>query len=887
MMKSPTIFSFTPSLMNAADLESIFVQRKATAADLVDRIRESVLTPTKHHSLIIGARGMGKTHLVSLVYHRVQAMVDLHDRILIAWLREEEWGITSFLKLLLRILRAIDSADPAIQKQIEALYELSSADAEQAAMSLLTEIIGERTLLLITENLDDLFKGLGEQGQQQLRAFLQNSGCCTILATAPRLFNGVQSRNKPFYGFFRPVRLQELTAAEAVQLLIRIASLREQTELVSFLKTPMGKARVQAVEHLAGGNPRIYVIFAEFLSRESLEELVQPFMALLDALTPYYQSRMQYLSAQQREIVEFLCDRKYPATVKDIAQRCFITSQTTSSQLKELKEKGYVTVESIGRESFYALQEPLMRICLGMKKERDSTLKFMVDFLRAWYSKDELDMLHQKISDGFMQEYLELALQANITIEQDPRVAIYLYQTKEYSDLGLFKEALQYTQKLIAIRGSAEDWIQQAHVLVQSEQWAEALNSCENALNIGSGSSLLWFMHGLCLSELCRYEEALRSYSKSIEMESDWHVIFYAQGISLSMLDRKEDAVYSFDQAIKFKPDDFILWRNRGNLLCELDRQDEAVYSFDQAIKFKPDDPCLWLFRGFSLEVLKNHEEAINSFDKAIQLKADFVDFLWELRGLSLLNLGQFKESLASFDKAISLQSNNHETWFRRGVSLRELEHHQEAIASYDRAIQLKSDHHDAWSYRGDSLFNLGSYQEAIDSFEKAIKINPNDLDTVISHSELLLATNRWNEGTEEMKDILNRLQQSNESYHGDIEPVLRGLLTQDSSHWKTRIADLISWFEPFPIAITNGLVSACKKLISPLISDTAANLWHDTWHELTHHLPEYQLPLRLLTTALHYKQKPDDPKVWMELSIEERKILQQALGIDSVEPRD
>jgi Cdc6-like AAA superfamily ATPase len=78
MMKSPTIFSFTPSLMNAADLESIFVQREAIASDLVDRIRESVLTSTKHHSLIIGARGMGKTHLVSLVYHRVQAMADYY-----------------------------------------------------------------------------------------------------------------------------------------------------------------------------------------------------------------------------------------------------------------------------------------------------------------------------------------------------------------------------------------------------------------------------------------------------------------------------------------------------------------------------------------------------------------------------------------------------------------------------------------------------------------------------------------------------------------------------------------------------------------------------------------------------------------------------------------
>jgi tetratricopeptide (TPR) repeat protein len=694
MMKSPTVFSFTPSLMNAADLESIFVQREAIAANLVDRIRESVLTPTKHHSLIIGARGMGKTHLVSLVYHRVQAMADLQERILIAWLREEEWGITSFLKLLLRILRAIDSSEPAIQQRIEALYELSSAEAEQAAMSLLTEIIGDRTLLLITENLDDLFKGLGEQGQQQLRAFLQNSGCCTILATAPRLFNGVQSRTKPFYGFFRPVRLQELTAAEAVQLLIQIASLREQTELVSFLKTPMGKARVQAVEHLAGGNPRIYVIFAEFLSRESLEELVQPFMALLDALTPYYQSRMQYLSAQQREIVEFLCDRKYPATVKDIAQRCFITSQTTSSQLKELKEKGYVNVESIGRESFYALQEPLMRICLGMKKERDSMLKFMVDFLRAWYSKSELNTLRQRISDGFMQVYLDLALQESNTTEQDPRIAVYLEQMQDCFDRCFFDDSLQYAQKLILLRGSASDWIRKAVILNKLDRYQEAITNFENALIIEPNNNIALEMH-------CYLQKSLNLDTKKI-----------------------------------------------------------------------------------------------------------------------------------SIDKELT--------------------------------------------------FN---YMKMVDAYKYIVKLDSSDTSSRISLAHLLLATNLWDEGSEAMKDILNIFKKSSASYPSNIEInieiVIERLITQDSSQWKTRITDLISWFEPFPSTIITGLVYSCQEIISPFISDTTATLWHDTWHELAHHLPEYQLPLRLLTTALHYKQKPDDPRVWMELSIEERKILQQALGLD------
>jgi Cdc6-like AAA superfamily ATPase len=76
--KSPTVF-FTPSLMNAIELETILVQREALVTDLVERIRESVLTSSKHHALVIGTRGMGKTHLVSPVYHRIQAMADLQD----------------------------------------------------------------------------------------------------------------------------------------------------------------------------------------------------------------------------------------------------------------------------------------------------------------------------------------------------------------------------------------------------------------------------------------------------------------------------------------------------------------------------------------------------------------------------------------------------------------------------------------------------------------------------------------------------------------------------------------------------------------------------------------------------------------------------------------
>ncbi|MEO9126250.1 MAG: ATP-binding protein, partial [Microcoleus sp.] len=205
-MKNTLISRFTPSLMAPETLEAILVQRHTLANYLVENIRESALTANKHYQLLIGPRGIGKTHLVSLIYHRISKMEDLQDKLLIAWLREEEYGIASFLDLLIAILRAIGKEYPAeyqaqLHDAVEGLYE-SPENAESVAALLLRDFIGNRVLLLIVENLDDVFSGLGDIGQKQFRAYLQTYGFLTILATSQSLFDGIESRDKPFYGFF-------------------------------------------------------------------------------------------------------------------------------------------------------------------------------------------------------------------------------------------------------------------------------------------------------------------------------------------------------------------------------------------------------------------------------------------------------------------------------------------------------------------------------------------------------------------------------------------------------------------------------------------------------------------------------------------------------------
>ncbi|UVH57146.1 hypothetical protein NWF24_30625 [Variovorax paradoxus] len=407
---------FTPSMMQPETLQQMLVQRQPLIDACYDDIVHSVTTRAKHHYLFVGPRGIGKTHLISLLHHRLSTSKEIRERGLIAWMREEEWGVTSFFELVLRILRMLDQQAPGldIAARTAALYELTLKQAEVQGTSLLQEVLADKTLVVLLENLDDLFDQLGDAGQRQFRAFIQNHPQLVLVATTPALFAGVSLQKSPFYGFFDIQALKAFSLEDVVDLLQKIAVERGDSALADFIETQEGRARIRAVHHLAEGNPRIYVIFAQFLSREALDELVQAVMHTLDELTPYYQARMKELSGQQRKIVEYLVSYRGAAPVKQIAKACFITHQTCSGQLKQLREKRYVRSIEEGRESYYELTEPLMRLCMEVKQQRGEPIGLFVEILRIWYTEAELyrwlneDGTKGRIEEQYVRRALDL-----------------------------------------------------------------------------------------------------------------------------------------------------------------------------------------------------------------------------------------------------------------------------------------------------------------------------------------------------------------------------------------------------------------------------------------------------------------------------------------------
>jgi len=432
MHNSLPISAYTPSNTEPEILEKIFVQRHKLLEKTVNWCAESINTDKKNHLLFIGPRGSGKTHFISMVVNRLRNKPELQETMIIIWLGEDD-VITSLVDLSLAIIEQLVKTDPESFNK-DCLEQARGQKPERVADIILhsiSEQIGKRTILLVKENMSDVFSGLKESGQKKLRAYLQENNHIAILASSQQLFSGVSSRDEAFFGFFDIHHLKVLEVEDAKQLISNIVALNEDQPLVDFLASPQGCYRVRALHHLAGGNHRLYVELAAFLSAESLDDFVSALSKLADNLTPYFQERVRSLPPQQARIVQKLCELQGATPVKTIAEETFIGERSVAKQLGELAKSGYVISHKRGKQSYYEMADPLMRLALQVKNSQGKPLKMVASLLRTWFSDAELQASAEKVN-GLSSDYRMAALYMDKSI----LVAIN-HQIEEQISLGI------------------------------------------------------------------------------------------------------------------------------------------------------------------------------------------------------------------------------------------------------------------------------------------------------------------------------------------------------------------------------------------------------------------------------------------------------------------
>ena len=910
-MQDSFLSSFTPSLMSPQDLEAIFVQRENLVEDLIAGVRESATTKNKHYRLLIGMRGIGKTYTIALLYHRLKESTELQDKLLIAWLKEEEWGVSSWLDLQIRIFQALSNSYPQeyrdkLATDVEALYQLSPEEATARGEIILKEFTGKRTLLILTENFDEILKGLGDTGQKKFRAYLQNKSFITVVATAQNLSNDFKSKKRAFYGFFNTDNLNKLSLDEVSNLLTKIAQLQEDVELFKFIRSQTGRDRIKAIHHLAGGNHRVYIIFSQFLTRDSLDDLVQPVMQTLDELTPYYQARMQWLSTQQRKIIELLCDRRHAVPVKEIAQRCFISHQTASSQLKDLLNKGYVVKETQGRESFYELLEPLMRICLETKKQHGEPIKLFIDFLRIWYTKEELWQRYLSLPEKaeIEREYLRQAMNISLThreinIELYSKIKNYISQLNKLELENIFNNADKND-----VDNNA--WLEIGVILYDVKRYKEAIKAFDIGINSNPNNIDLWRNKAEALFKLNLDEENLYVHDSLILLEPDNSKHWNNKGVVLGRLERRNEELIAYENALKANSKDINSLNNKGLCLMRKQQYKQAIQMFEEVIKLDPNNVSAWNDRSRSLFFIGELDKAIDCVNKALAIDPLYYN-AWINKGLILHDIKSDEESIIAFKKAIQINTKKTEGYLCLVYILSNLERYEEALMYCEHLIDIDPDNIAGWSIKcriqfktntlisaeklielqpldinfwclkGGITYYLKDYSESIKSLDKVLEIDATSYDAYFLKVEPLFQLKKWQAGFESLEHGLSLSKSSNESYEKNSKEIITIIFEskQSKQAWGEHIEVLIKLYDKYQSLsiLKKGITENIPNLLSKMVSNKAARTWLEVWQEVAGDQPELEIALRWLKTAVEYKETKGDSKVLLQLPKEERDL--------------
>lgn len=770
------VSQYSPGNCTPEFLEKILVGRHELLGRMETKVIRAIESGAGHHWLLVGPRGVGKTHLLAMLRNRIVANDALRDKAIIAYMCEEERGVATFLDWVVAILNAFvrwQTGPENLEDRLAELAQLPLGQVDRKAERLLIDSISGRILFLVVENLGEIFsekRGFGREGQQRFRDLIQQHGNWLVIASTQSLFEDIRSQDGPFYGFFQIEHLPMLTADQAVRLLEELARHDGRTDLVEYILSPPGRGRVRAIHEITGGNPRLLVIFYQFIDGDSIEQLAVPFQEMVDNLTSFYQEQLNRLSALQEKIVHFLCEKRSAAPVKDIARNCFCQPQSVAVQLGRLEEESFVQKTIVGRESHYELREPLMRICFEVKRNQGFPIRLFVDFLGRFYSVAELERqyraahllnaLHRAnnalIESHSIGKELAYITAAVSTYHPDRLNDFFSIPTEPQLGSEVVEKELGVLMQCNDFRGAARlaevasgYQLSNSNVLLMQVRANQSLGYVEKASHCLTELLRLEPENSAAWSEKAKIERAHRDYDcerktllKCLELDCD--EIEIRLRIIVNYFERKDidgaikETEYLVRIAENFEPPWVILG------LLRLSRKDfeGSVTALENAVRIRPNCAKNIAHLARALDNIGETGQALEKLRKALALEPTDDEILSEYITL-LIKSGQHSLASDEAEKWTSISPGSGAAWFAVGKLQGIYGKLEQARNTFIKSLDIQPANRLAWHLLGTIEGQLGNEHVALKCFDQANLLDSSDSANWMCHGVALIALSR------------------------------------------------------------------------------------------------------------------------------------------------
>ena len=387
-----TIRTFNPGTFQS-DEEIIrqFVVRQRELGVLLDILQRNIKAFFYHPVLIVAPRGQGKTMLLARVAAALNTDAELSEHFLPVRFMEESHEIFNFedfwLETLFYLARESAEHDSALAEELQEAHadlakrwdEEALVDHARATVLEAVDRLGKK-LVLMVENMQDLYENANDDFSRQLGGALQSESQIILLATATNHFGGLDDAEQPLFELFLTIGLEPLDTEEC----------RRLWKVVS--GDEVSGRDIRPLQILTGGSPRLLVIVAEFAQHRSLSQLMEELVQLIDDHTEYFRGHLEALPKTERRVYLAVIDLWQASSTGEIAARARMDVRTVSALLGRLVDRGMVIVDVSGKKRLYAAAERLYSIYYKLRRERDdaAVVSGLIHFMVAFYSEEEM-----------------------------------------------------------------------------------------------------------------------------------------------------------------------------------------------------------------------------------------------------------------------------------------------------------------------------------------------------------------------------------------------------------------------------------------------------------------------------------------------------------------
>ena len=596
------IKKYNPGFLSDDEIVASFCIRKAEFAALLESLHASDGNANAH-SLVVGPRGSGKTHLLLRVVAEVRRDARLSGFYPIVF-AEESYEVATVGEFWLECLNHLAEQAPEVESVgLRLSYNdlRATPDDRDLADRCLGTILDfadrhKKRLLLTVENLNMLFADIADpDAGWRLRHTLQTEPRIVLLGSATSRFDEIDHPDHALYDLFRVMTLQALDTEECDTLWSALSG------------QPRGSQPIRPLQILTGGNPRLIAVVAGFDKTYSFNDLMSNLFDLVDEHTEYFRSHIESLPPQERRVYLALARLWKPATAKEVASQARVNVNKCSAQLGRLVDRGAVLLEDgARRRRTYYVAERMYNIYYLLRRPgaESHVVDALVRFMALYYSPDELVHIGIGMAEGLDRD--------------DPR------------QLDIRSTAFLHLLALPELGDLLVDVLTQDAVI----------GAFGTAKTPGLAEPMVYALMAKAktMETEQRLEEALGYWEEAIRMADDvgGHDLAVAKGAAvlskiglLKKLDRNEEAIATV--AVNYFADDQRVDVDMADAIVKMHLDLDHVLAHPIGI----------VFRAFTLSTFGNVEAAICEAESALGLLENATDDNdRKLRGIAIVMKG-------------------------------------------------------------------------------------------------------------------------------------------------------------------------------------------------------------------------------------------------------